>query len=200
MGGRGELTDVAWAELAPRFTPRRRTGQIVGGPPRHQRRHPLEAADQCPVARPAQARRSLVDLSRPVDALATGRDLGPFARPGPDSVRRRGRGGRGGQYRQHRSPGASARRRGAERASSSEPADPSSPRGRPSPGGARTPPGRTDDQAAPGLRRPGPAAVSRVVRTRNFVSLLDGARGQRRIGDWTVLRGGDTRPPRGFPY
>ena len=94
---------------------------------------PVEAAHRRPLARPARALWPLVYLSCPPGPLAPRRDLGPAARPHPDSVRRGGRGGLGGKHRQNRGPGESARRRSAERGGGADgphPVDPAARRAR----------------------------------------------------------------------
>jgi hypothetical protein len=48
----------------------------VEKPSRGCERHPVEAQNRCPLARPALPLRTLADLLRPLRALAQGRDLG----------------------------------------------------------------------------------------------------------------------------
>ena len=93
------------------FARERQAGQAVKGPPHGRKRHPVEAQDRGALARPARTLRLVADLVRSLRPLAARRDVGSVPGPSADEVRRGGRGRVGGQRRQHRCPGASARGR-----------------------------------------------------------------------------------------
>jgi hypothetical protein len=99
MVGRGELTETAWAAIAPLLPALgRRGGQwrdhrmVING-------HPVEAAHRGALARPAAALRPLADVRGTALPLATRGDVGPGAGPRADALGRGGGGGLGGEYR-----------------------------------------------------------------------------------------------------
>lgn len=113
MGGRGELTEAAWAVIAPLLPPNGGRGQ-----PWRDHRTVLNGIlwklrTGAPLAGPARALRQVADGLRPLRPLAAGRHLGPAPHPRPDEVRCRRRGGLGREHRPHQHPGAPARGRGA---------------------------------------------------------------------------------------
>ena len=109
MVKRGELTDEAWARIAPLMPENRAAWRPVARPPPGGERHPVEAAYRGSLARPARtALRSLADLLRPLRALATRRHPGEAAGRCPNQERRGRRGRVAGQRGQHHRPGTPA--------------------------------------------------------------------------------------------
>src|SRR5260370_37760843 len=97
MVGRGELTETAWAAIAPLLPqPGRRGGQW-----REHRQviqwHLVEAAHRSALARRAGALWTMADVRGAALPLATRWDLGPAAGPRADALGCRGGSGLGGE-------------------------------------------------------------------------------------------------------